>query len=206
MRILPAWWLPLMVDVCSCSVISECYNKSLQKPNIVPSHIQKNGLYKTSNFGWLTSRFRIIQITNFERYITIQKWIVWNIHFWMTKKHIWNHPKTNCTKRPVLDDLYKHVRNHSDLENMHFQMIYRIIQIWMISSTFQFYRGENIHISTKFGRYFTALTSHPPFEDLCDSQIIHFWSLTLPGGIPPSHFARYLTLQSVNYVIMWILF
>ena len=143
MRILPAWWLPLMVDVCSCSVISECYNKSLQKPNIVPSHIQKNGLYKTSNFGWLTSRFRIIQITNFERYITIQKWIVWNIHFWMTKKHIWNHPKTNCTKSPVW---------------MTYTSMFRTIQIW---KTCIIYR------SSKFGWF------HPLFNSIEEKTYIY---------------------------------
>ena len=45
----------------------------------------------------------------------------------------------------------------------------QIIQIWMISSTFQFYRGENRHGDD---------ISH--LDDLCGSQIIHFWKWDLP--------------------------
>ena len=59
----------------------------------------------------------------------------------------------------------------SIVQNFHFSMTYRIIQIqrvqliqsWMIFSTFQFYTEETRHISF-----------HPHFEDLCGSQIIHF--------------------------------
>ena len=58
--------------------------------------------------------------------------------------------------------------------------IIQIIQFRMISSTFQFYIGNNRHISSKFGWYITSLINHPHLDDLCGSQIIHFWSPTLP--------------------------
>ena len=97
----------------------------------------------------------------------IQNWIIQSIHVWMA---------------------YRHVQNHPDLD-IYFWMAYRIVQIWMvqiiqiqwmISSTFQFYSRESRHISSKFGWYFTTLTNHPHFENLCGSQIIHFWKQNLP--------------------------
>ena len=40
--------------------------------------------------------------------------------------------------------------------------------------------GNNRHISSKFGWYITLLANHPQLDDLCGSQIIHFWKRNLP--------------------------
>ena len=35
----------------------------------------------------------------------IQKWIIQKFHLWMIYKHAQNHPKVDCTKHPISDDL-----------------------------------------------------------------------------------------------------
>ena len=99
----------------------------------------------------VASMFRF-ETSNFGRYITIQKWIVWNIHFW---KHIL---------------LYK-TSTFGCLTSM-----FRLHTLFM-----QFSRGKNRHslYHLNLDWYFATLTNHPHFKDFCGSPFLE--SATLPA-------------------------
>ena len=109
----------------------------------------------------------------------IQKWIIQIIQFWMIYKHAQNHPKVDHTTSDNLQACSESSKSGS-YKSSNFgwsKSMLRIFQKWiiqniqfrMISSTFQFYIGNNRHvcISSKFGWY---TSSHI-------WQIIHIWMI-----------------------------